>query len=269
MIEKLTALILATLITVSFVPVFAQNSTNTTTTEPTDIQIQLVPNVQRGHNQHVTLFAVDEDGNVVNDTNLAFQALTEAGRVVGPGTVQTETGETTSYKVGPNTNPQNITVYSYIGGSSVDAVESYSVFAKPKPTDVNVTGNVTDPQPVCNASEIEFTDSQCPPTPDVNVTEPTGNVTEPVEGNVTEPVANATTSFDQLENSTAILEQEIEAVDNDGNETDRANMKEAISETAGGIGEVADLIVNATNEQLQSIQAGTNAITDAIDLLID
>ena len=188
---------------------------NVSTSEPTAIQIQLIPNIQRGHNQHLTLFLVDDVGSVVPDESIDANITNTRGNLVGLKSFTTQSGIDNIYKVGPNTNPQNITVFAQLAGTNITAQEEYSVFAKiTAPTEPNNTQ--TEPEPV----------------PPANVTAPPLNSTiTPPNGSGNETATNATTSFDKLENSTAILEQEIAQGDENGNETDRAEVKGAVSET--------------------------------------
>ena len=225
---------------------------NVSQSEPTAIQIQLIPNIQRGHNQHLTLFLVDDVGSVVPDESMDANITNARGQLVGLKSITTQSGVDHVYKVGPNTNPQNITVFAQLAGTNITAQEEYSVFAKIKaPTEPNNTQ--TEPEPI-------------PPS---NVTG--GNVTAPpVNSTITPPQsANATTSFDKLENSTAILEQEIAQGDENGNETDRAEVKGAVSETLTALGAVASEVSDATNFQLGTIGATAEAVVDAIDQILN
>ncbi len=105
----------------------------------TSLQIQVVPQIQRGHQQHLTIFAVDDNGNQVNGSGEIISSIeNEAGKLVGPKTVYTETGEDVAYKVGPNTRPQNISVNSCLTDSEICAEQSYYVFPK---------GQAQQPQP--------------------------------------------------------------------------------------------------------------------------
>ena len=354
---KITALLLAVLLTVAIIPTIpltvtkAQNDTappeatqlpvlpdeNVTmpppamegnetqpeapaTSEPSAIQIQLIPSIQRGHNQHLSLFLVDDQGNVILDRSMQANITNEKGNFVGPGSITTESGRDEIYKVGPNTRPQNISVFATLLGDNITASEQYSVFAKitqpikpnvtqtneTEPTEppVNVTepieGNITAPIEGNITAPIEG-NITAPPSnqtgnitaPPVNATVPIeGNVTGPIEGNITgppqnttitppesgngnsttepeQPPANATSSFEQLENSTAILEQEIEQGDENGNETDRAEVKTAVSETLNSLGQVASEVATATNFQLGTIGATAEAVADAIDQILN
>ena len=222
---------------------------NVSTSEPTAIQIQLIPSIQRGHNQHLTLFLVDDVGSVVPDELMQANITTERGVLVGLKSFMTESGTEQTYKVGPNTRPQNITVFAQLPDTNITAQEEYSVFAKiTPPTEPNNTQ--TEPEPL-------------PPT---NVTAGGGNITAPP---VNSTISNATTSFDKLENSTAILEQEIAQGDENGNETDRAEVKGAVSETLTSLGAVASEVATATNFQLGTIGSTAEAVVDAIDQILN
>ena len=226
---------------------------NVSQSEPTAIQIQLIPNIQRGHNQHMTLFLVDDVGSVVPDETMQGNITTERGQLVGLKSFTTESGKDHVYKVGPNTRPQNITVFAQLPDTNITAQEEYSVFAKiTPPTEPNNTQ--TEPEPL----------------PPANSTAGGGNVTAPpVNSTITPPTeGNATTSFDKLENSTAILEQEIAQGDENGNETDRAEVKGAVSETLTSLGQVASEVATATNFQLGTIGSTAEAVADAIDQIL-
>ena len=190
------------------------------------------------------------------------------GNLVGLKSFTTESGTEQTYKVGPNTSPQNITVFAQLPDTNITAQEEYSVFAKiTAPTKPNNTETET---PVVN-NTLPIPE----PLPPTNVTAPPQNTTITPPGNETgngggnataeQPPANATTSFDKLENSTAILEQEIAQGDENGNETDRAEVKGAVSETLTSLGEVASEVATATNFQLGTIGSTAEAVVDAID----
>ena len=222
---------------------------NVSQSEPTAIQIQLIPNIQRGHNQHLTLFLVDDVGSVVPDEQMQANITNARGNLVGLKSFTTESGTEQTYKVGPNTSPQNITVFAQLPDTNITAQEEYSVFAKiTAPTKPNNTQ--TEPEPL----------------PPANVTG--GNVTAPPVNSTITPPANATISFDKLENSTAILEQEIAQGDENGNETDRAEVKGAVSETLTSLGAVASEVATATNFQLGTIGSTAEAVADAIDQIL-
>ena len=208
---------------------------NVSQSEPTAIQIQLIPSIQRGHNQHLTLFLVDDVGSVVPDESMDANITNTRGQLVGLKSFTTQSGVDNVYKVGPNTNPQNITVFAQLAGTNITAQEEYSVFAKIKaPTEPNNTQ--TEPEPLPPANVTAGGGNITAPPVNSTITPPTeGNAS----GNETQPPANATVSFDKLENSTAILEQEIAQGDENGNETDRAEVKGAVSETLTSLGEVA------------------------------
>lgn len=104
---------------------FAQNQTGAT-----GLQIQVVPQIQRGHQQHLTVFSVDDQGNEVNASEIQSTITNAKGNLVGPKTLYTQSGETVSYKVGPNTAPQNITIDSCLTEQDLCATQSYSVFPK-------------------------------------------------------------------------------------------------------------------------------------------
>jgi len=93
----------------------------------TDLQIQLVPEVQRGHNQHVTIFAVDPNGNAVFGEEIDATVTNQRGVDLREFTV--ESGEDESYKVGPNTSPQNITITAETE-SGLENTQTYEVFPK-------------------------------------------------------------------------------------------------------------------------------------------
>jgi len=318
--------------------IFAQNQTSTT-----GLQIQLVPEVQRGQQQHVTVFSVDDDGNVVNSSEIITTITNERGNLVGPKTLYTESGEDVSYKVGPNTRPQNISIDSCLSDAEVCAQQFYWVFPKgqaqvpdvppviepePEVPEVNDTENgeivvpdngtdVTTPE---NGTDVTVNDTgevePLPPTPELP-TEPTPNGTIPQvpEGNETgsgenqteiplppivepptgdnatgnqtsgnqttepvpfppindtipvpeTPVANATDAFDVLENSTAVLDQKLDEVLDNGNDTNRGELKAALDETAGAIGGTSGVIVNATSDQLLLLQNTFISGSEAID----
>ena len=106
---KTLATAIALILTLSIVTTaFAQNQTS----GATGLQIQVVPQIQRGHQQHLTIFSVDDQGNEVNASEIQTTITNEKGNLVGPKTLYTNTGEDVAYKVGPNTSPQNITVDS-------------------------------------------------------------------------------------------------------------------------------------------------------------
>ena len=141
-------------------------------------------------------------------------------------------------------------MFAQLPDTNITAQEEYSVFAKiTAPTKPNNTQ--TEPEPL----------------PPANVTAPPVNSTiTPPSGNSS---GNATTSFDKLENSTAILEQEIAQGDENGNETDRAEVKGAVSETLTSLGEVASEVATATNFQLGTIGSTAEAVVDAIDQILN
>ena len=117
---------------------------NVSQAEPTAIQIQLIPSIQRGHNQHMTLFLVDDQGSVVLDEPMQANITNERGQLVGLKSLTTESGQVHIYKVGPNTNPQNITVFAQLPSTDITAQEEYSVFAKiTPPTEPNNTSTET------------------------------------------------------------------------------------------------------------------------------
>ena len=278
---------------------------NVSQSEPTAIQIQLIPNIQRGHNQHMTLFLVDDVGSVVPDELMQGNITTERGQLVGLKSFTTESGKDHIYKVGPNTRPQNITVFAQLPDTNITAQEEYSVFAKiTAPTEPNNTQTEPEPVPPTNITApiegnvtlpVENQTGGNTTAPPVNITAPIeGNITAPIEGNITappqnstitppgnetgngggnttaeQPPANATSSFEKLENSTAILEQEIAQGDENGNETDRAEVKGAVSETLSSLGDVASEVATATNFQLGTIGATAEAVADAIDQILN
>ena len=179
---------------------------NVSQSEPTAIQIQLIPSIQRGHNQHLTLFLVDDVGSVVPDESMDANITNTRGQLVGLKSFTTESGVDNVYKVGPNTNPQNITVFAQLADTNITAQEEYSVFAKIKaPTEPNNTQTETEPEPVPPTNvtvpiEGNITtpaDNQTAAGnetgPPVNATVPIeGNITAPIEGNITAPPVNST-----------------------------------------------------------------------------
>lgn len=160
----------------------------------------------------------------------------------------------------------------------------------PIPIEGNVTiGGENETIPATGAEE---------PVPPAVVTEGNetgtalGNATEtiPVEGNVTVP-ANATTTenatidierapaaeeslnatqvFDNVVNASAILDERLNEAGDDANETERADIKAALGESLAAMGDTSALIINATNEQLFSIQDIGNSVSEAIDVVTD
>ena len=89
-----------------------------------------MPEIQRGHQQHLTIFSVDDQGNEVNASEIQTTITNENGNLVGPKTLYTNSGEDVAYKVGPNTRPQNITVDSCLTEQDLCATQSYYVFPK-------------------------------------------------------------------------------------------------------------------------------------------
>ena len=65
---------------------------NVSQSEPTAIQIQLIPNIQRGHNQHLTLFLIDDVGSVVPDESMEANITNARGNLVGLKSFTTESG---------------------------------------------------------------------------------------------------------------------------------------------------------------------------------
>ena len=124
---KTLATAIAVILTLSIATTaFAQNATN----GATGLQIQVVPQIQRGHQQHLTIFSVDDQGNEVNASEIQSTITNEKGNLVGPKTLYTGSGEDVSYKVGPNTRPQNITIDSCLTEQDLCATQSYYVFPK-------------------------------------------------------------------------------------------------------------------------------------------
>jgi hypothetical protein len=353
-----------------------------------DIQIAAFDQVQRGQRQYVTVVGFDENDQPTNDTAFRILRVLESGRQLP--TLAAQSGQQFTYKVGPNTAPQEITLIAEAIGTDLNASKSYDVYAKGQkpgsgvvipPPIGNNTGNITIP-PAQNASIPPLENATIPPLQNVtippfenvsagnetgNITAPpsnvTGNVTEPIpvepgecalppcvvingtsppaqnvtvlpsnetdtiecvmapciigdignatgnvtappsnatappfgnttngngtvieppfgnstNGNVTsppsnataQPPANATTSFEGLQNATAILEQNLEAGDENGNETDRAEIKASISETLTGFGNVASQVVTATNFQLGLIGGAAESVSEGIDQILD
>jgi hypothetical protein len=342
MYKQIAATAIALVLTLGLVSTAYAQQTNAT-----GIQIQLVPEIQRGHNQHLTVFAVDDQGNQVNET-ITTQVTNEKGNPVGPGLVESESGDVLTYKVGPNTRPQNITVDSQINGADISASQDYYVFPKgqaqqpqPIPTPeqpANDTGTGTgtgsesengtiptpEPQPVPPVNETApsecipnantnatgnaavdinhaIDNAGCPEAPANNQTgtgggnetgpviiEPPTNQTEvpvvnetgtgsnnntetptptpqPAPAEPEQPSANATQAFNQLENSTALLDQKLDEVLDNGNDTNRGELKAALDETAGAIGGTSGVIVNATGDQLLLLQNTFISGSEAID----
>jgi hypothetical protein len=361
---KTLATAIALILTLSIATTaFAQNATSAT-----GLQIQIVPQIQRGHQQHLTIFTVDDQGNQVNASEIQTTITNEAGNLVGPKTLYTNTGEDVSYKVGPNTRPQNITVDSCLTEQDLCATQSYYVFPKgqaqqplplppvmpePEPPQSNNTGDgeivvpsndteVTTPErgnetlpeqpvpelpPAANetagneTAEVPPTEPSPPiiplpinetaggnetvPVP-IPINETTGNETIPLPevpvGNQTqnttvepeplpptnggnggangttptepapapaEPQLNATEAFTQLENRTAMLNQKIDEVRENGNDTSRGELKALVGDAAGAIGQVSDVVVNATNEELQILQNTFSSGSEAIDEVLN
>ena len=354
---------------------FAQNQT-----AATGLQIQIVPQIQRGHQQHLTIFSVDDSGNQVNASEIQTTITNQKGNLVGPKTLYTDSGEDVAYKVGPNTSPQNITVDSCLTEQDLCATQSYYVFPKgqaqqplplppvmpePEPPVANNTGDgeiilpdnstdVTTPEggndtlpeqpvpelpPVANETAPSGNETiELPPTPVTNETTPTplpinetaggnetipvpipinetqanetvplpelpvGNETQnatvepeplppsenggqtpngttpvepepetPTNGNTTttEPEApvNATDAFNELQNTTAILDQKLDEVFDNGNETNRAELKGLVFDTAGAIGGISET-PDATDDQLLILQGGAQSISESINEIL-
>ena len=103
----------------------------------------------------------------------------------------------------------------------------------------------------------------------------TGNVTVLPLGNVT--LANMTSEEDQnqnqnqtqlfqgLENSTAILNSEIQRSEENPDQSNRAQIKTAIADALKALGDVADKVDTATSEQMRTLETTSEAITDAIE----
>lgn len=317
-----------------------ENGTETTPPEQQgqaeQIQIMLVPEVQRGHQQHLKLFTVDAQGNEVSvDGDIKVQIINERGNLVGLKTTYVQSGEDVQYKVGPNTRPQNITVSATLVSEGLESAQNYWVFpagqaqvpdTEPVPgiPPVNETvpeegGNETgEPEPlptplpngtipeepipippvVINQTGNETgtgqNDTEIPTPPGVNETAPeeplppvvepptgdnqTGNQTggnqttepEPIPGgNETGTAGNLTASVENLQNSTAKLEQVLETAGEEGNETQLQDVKEAIGEQFESFGAVGSGIVNATVEDLGTLEEGSSLTTVALNTLLD
>ena len=100
----------------------------------------------------------------------------------------------------------------------------------------------------------------------------TGNVTVVPLGNVTlanmtqdQGNQNQTQLFQGLENSTAILNAQIETSEENTNQSNRAQIKTAISDALKGLGDVADKVDTATSEQMRTLQSTSDAVSDAIE----
>jgi molecular chaperone GrpE (heat shock protein) len=102
----------------------------------------------------------------------------------------------------------------------------------------------------------------------------TGNVTVVPLGNLTlanmtsqeaNQNQNQTQSFQGLENSTAILNAQIETSEESTNQTDRAQIKTAISDALKELGNVANRLDTATSEQMRTLQTTVETISDAIE----
>jgi hypothetical protein len=332
--------LLVTLLSVGVTSAFAQNQTST---QATGLQIQIIPEIQRGWQQHLTIFAVDETGNQVNDTEIEGQVTNTKGKLVGPGEFNTTSGEDLQYKVGPRTNPQNISVLAWIPETNIGAEQNYWVFPKgqaqvpvndtteePIPIPPETTpGNETDPTqggndtetptptpiptpdngtttepPIDNGTDTQIPEQQ-PPTGEnqsnANQTgEPLPPVVEPPQGNqsggnqtqgnttTTEPPANngttepepqpqpqpepqlnATQTFDQLNNLTALVDQKLEEAQGEPNDTQRADLKAAVDELNDGIGQTAGLTVNATEDQLTTLEAAYGVGQEAVNSVFE
>lgn len=100
----------------------------------------------------------------------------------------------------------------------------------------------------------------------------TGNVTVVPLGNVTltnmtqaQGNQNQTQLFQGLENSTAILNAEIETSEQNTNQSNRAQIKTAISDALKDLGDVADKVDTATSEQMRTLQTTVEAVSDAVE----
>lgn len=102
----------------------------------------------------------------------------------------------------------------------------------------------------------------------------TGNVTIVPLGNLTlanmtqaqgNQNQNQTQLFQGLQNSTAILNGQIETSEESTNQSDRAEIKTAISDALKDLGDVADKVDTATSEQMRTLQTTVDAVSDAIE----
>lgn len=102
----------------------------------------------------------------------------------------------------------------------------------------------------------------------------TGNVTIVPLGNLTlanmtqaqgNQNQNQTQLFQGLQNSTAILNAQIETSEENTNQSNRAEIKTAITDALKALGNVADKVDTATSEQMRTIQTTVEAISDAIE----
>ena len=351
---KTLATAIALILTLSIATTaFAQNQTS----GATGLQIQVVPQIQRGHQQHLTIFSVDDQGNEVNASEIQSTITNEAGNLVGPKTLYTNTGEDVAYKVGPNTRPQNITIDSCLTEQDLCATQSYYVFPKgqaqqpiplppvmpePELPEANNTGEgeivvpsneteVTTPEggnetlpeqpvpelpPVTNetagneTAEVEPVEPSPPiiplpvnetaggnetipvpipinetqtnqtvPIPELPVTNQTQNATvgnetqtepgpTPTEPPFEETPVNATESFTNLENATAILDQKLDEVFDNGNETNRGELKALTGETLGAMGDVSTGFVNATSDQMLIVANTAISVSESIDEIL-
>jgi len=365
------------------------------------LQIMLIPQIQRGHDQHLKIFAVDAQGNDVNaQGDIKVQIINERGNLVGPKTINVQSGEDVSYKVGSNTRPQNITVTATLLSEGLDAAQNYWVFAKPaqvpeepipetpgnetipeeggnettEPTPIptplpngtlpngtlpngtipepiptplpngtlpNGTIPEPEPTPLPNGTLPNGTIPEPEPTPLPNGTLPNGTIPEPTPGGnetggnetappeeiptplpngtipeeppicipdengtscptplppggnetggnqtggneTTEPeplpptggnetgtAGNVTASIENLQNSTAILEQTLESAGEDINATQLQTVKEALGEQFESFGAVGGGVVNATLEQLGTLEEGSSLTTVTLNTIID
>ena len=200
---KFLAVFIAAILALSLTTAaYAQNATS--------LQIQIVPQIQRGQQQHLTVFAVDDNGNIVNGTGEIISSIENAkGVLVGPKTVYTESGEDVRYKVGPNTSPQNISINSCLSDSEICALQTYYVYPKGK---AQVPPNATEPEyppavpvptpepPITNDSmtgEIVIPSNETEVTTPENGTDVTINDTG--EAEPLPPIANETTGNETAE----------------------------------------------------------------------
>ena len=256
---------------------------NVSQAEPTAIQIQLIPNIQRGHNQHMTLFLVDDQGGVVLDEPMQANITNERGQLVGLKSLTTESGQVHIYKVGPNTNPQNITVFAQVPSTDITAQEEYSVFAKiTPPTEPNntstespvVNNTLPIPEPLPPSNETAAppqNQTVAPPTPPLTPgAQPgEGNESAPPEATQLPAAANSSVLFEKLQNATAILSQEVELIEGNANANEETEVRGIASETLAALGGVASQAVNATNDQLELIRNAADAIRDGMDAVLD
>lgn len=127
-----------------------------------------------------------------------------------------------------------------------------------------------------------------PETPqERNITIPEqGNITLPPEGNITFPSqgnisistqeasqalqnqterTNQTMAFEGLRNDTAILESQLQEQDN---ETTRAQLKESVSDILQSLGQMAQTIKTAAANEMLQIRDTVEKVAEAIDQIV-